>query len=240
MAVIVHHFYSAALTECNSMTVIVPIEKAPREAYPVLWLIPPFGCDHTAWLRHTDLERLADRHAMMIVMPDMKLSFGMDMVHGMKYHTMLTQELPQVLAQVYPADLSRQMIAGAEEGAYTALYSSLTREGQYQRTIALSGGSLVDEVLPAELQRPFSHASGEAEGPALAGSGYDICAQLKNGRSADGWQLVWSAGDRYHNSCERLAACLPTGAARQYELPVLGWREWEGILEDILRTAERS
>ena len=238
MAVIVHHFYSAALTECNSMTVIVPVEEAPREAYPVLWLIPPFGCDHTAWLRHTDLERLAGQHATMIVMPDMKLSFGMDMVHGLKYHTMLTRELPQVLAQVYPADLTRQMIAGAEEGAFTALYSSLVCEGQYQHTIALSGGSLVDEVLPTELQRPFSYASGEANGPALAGSCYDICAQLKNGRNTDGWQLAWSAGDKYHHSCERLALCLPAGKARQCELPVLGWREWEGILEDILQTAK--
>ena len=51
MALILDHFYSAALTECNSLTAIVPVENNEKSSYPVLWLLPPAGCDHTAWQR---------------------------------------------------------------------------------------------------------------------------------------------------------------------------------------------
>ena len=49
MAWILNQFYSAALTECNSMSVVVPIETCHKETHPVLWLLPPAGRDHTAW-----------------------------------------------------------------------------------------------------------------------------------------------------------------------------------------------
>lgn len=236
MAVIVHHFYSAALTECNSMTVIVPLERAPRNLYPVLWLIPPFGCDHTAWIRHTDVEQLAQQNAMMIVMPDMKLSFGTDMVHGLKYHTMLTDELPQVLAQVYPADLSRQMIAGAGEGAYAALYASLSCPGKYLHTFALSCGSLIDAELPAEFLTPLRNAFGTEQPTSLSGSKYDLCTQLKNTGHTGVWHLIWSDADRYRSSCQALSACLGDDESSEVHLPPLGWREWETILSDCFKS----
>ncbi len=40
MALILDHFYSAALTECNSLTAIVPVENNEKSSYPVLWLLP--------------------------------------------------------------------------------------------------------------------------------------------------------------------------------------------------------
>ena len=43
MALILDHFYSAALTECNSLTAIVPMENNEKSSYPVLWLLPPAG-----------------------------------------------------------------------------------------------------------------------------------------------------------------------------------------------------
>lgn len=45
MALILNHFYSSALTECNSMTVIAPVETWPDRKFPVLWLLPPVGMD---------------------------------------------------------------------------------------------------------------------------------------------------------------------------------------------------
>ena len=73
MALILDHFYSAALTECNSLTAIVPVENNEKSSYPVLWLLPPAGYDHTAWQRHTAVEDLADELGIIIVMPDLKL-----------------------------------------------------------------------------------------------------------------------------------------------------------------------
>ena len=115
MALILDHFYSAALTECNSLTAIVPVENNEKSSYPVLWLLPPAGCDHTAWQRHTAVEDLADELGIIIVMPDLKLSYGLDMIHGFAYFQMLTKELPEMVADYFPADLGFQMIAGVKE-----------------------------------------------------------------------------------------------------------------------------
>ena len=234
MAVIIHHFYSNALTECNSMSVIVPIEKADRDTYPVLWLIPPFGSDHTAWIRHTDMERLAEEKEIMIVMPDMKLSFGTDMKHGLKYRTMLTEELPQIISHVYPADLSQQMIAGAKEGAYITMYSSLTCAGQYKRTIALSCGSLTDECLPDDLKKPFFNAFAAADPAELLNTEYDVCNMLKNCKYANDWFLAWSENDTYHRSCERLSGYLLKESVKEYKGAALSWIAWESILRETL------
>lgn len=53
MALILDHFYSAALTECNSLTAIVPMENNEKSSYPVLWLLPPAGCDHLSLIHMT-------------------------------------------------------------------------------------------------------------------------------------------------------------------------------------------
>lgn len=97
MALILNHFYSSALTECNSMTVIAPVETWPDRKFPVLWLLPPVGMDHTAWQRHTWIEEMAEKRGILVVMPDMKLSYGLDMKYGFAYEKMLTQELPELL-----------------------------------------------------------------------------------------------------------------------------------------------
>ena len=109
MALILDHFYSATLTECNSLTAIVPMENNEKSSYPVLWLLPPAGCDHTAWQRHTAVEDLADELGIIIVMPDLKLSYGLDMIHGFTYFQMLTKELPEMVADYFPADLGFQL-----------------------------------------------------------------------------------------------------------------------------------
>ena len=41
MALILDLIYSATLTECNSLTAIVPMENNEKSSYPVLWLLPP-------------------------------------------------------------------------------------------------------------------------------------------------------------------------------------------------------
>ena len=138
MALILDHFYSAALTECNSLTAIVPMENNEKSSYPVLWLLPPAGCDHTAWQRHTAVEDLADELGIIIVMPDLKLSYGLDMIHGFTYFQMLTKELPEMVADYFPADLGFQMIAGVKEGGYAALNAALSVPGQYHMAASYS------------------------------------------------------------------------------------------------------
>ena len=116
MALILDHFYSAALTECNSLTAIVPMENNEKSSYPVLWLLPPAGCDHTAWQRHTAVEDLADELGIIIVMPDLKLSYGLDMIHGFTYFQMLTKELPEMIADYFPVSYTHLTLINLRSG----------------------------------------------------------------------------------------------------------------------------
>lgn len=180
MALIQTHFFSEALTECNSMNVIIPMETRPQKTYPVLWLLPPAGCDHTAWQRNTGIEQLAERYGIMAVMPDMKLSYGLDMVYGFDYFKMLTEELPGLTGDYFPADREVQMIAGAKEGAYGALMAALRFPKAYRAVAALSAGSLTDETWEGRERTQAEHAFGTSDMEALGGGEYDIDYWLEN------------------------------------------------------------
>ena len=62
----------------------------------------PAGCDHTAWQRHTAVEDLADELGIIIVMPDLKLSYGLDMIHGFTYFRCL-QRASEMVADHFPS-----------------------------------------------------------------------------------------------------------------------------------------
>ena len=196
MAWILNQFYSAALTECNSMSVVVPIETCHKETYPVLWLLPPAGRDHTAWYRHADVDELAEKFGIIVAMPDLKLSYGADMVHGFAYFQMLTEELPDLVKNYFPADLEKQMIAGVMEGGYSAFYAALSCPGKYCFAACYSCGSLSDEAFEGRERKQMEDAFGEA-------GAFDLKALLSDEKRDHGklkLSLVYAAGDRYKKS----------------------------------------
>ena len=142
MSILSIYYYSDELTECSAMEVFVPSGKGP---WPVLWLLSPIGVNHKGWGSHVDMKTFAEEHRYLIVVPDLKLSCGLNMHHGLKFYSMLTKELPRFLNQHFAVNLEKQIIAGAKEGAYGALYAALQNPGQYEKVIAMSAGSLTDE-----------------------------------------------------------------------------------------------
>lgn len=236
MALIQIHFFSEQLTECGTMNVILPIESVKREKYPVLWLIPPSGHDHTAWQRNTNIERLAGELGVMAVMPDMKLSFGLDMVHGFAYFSMLTKELPELIADYFPADLENQYIAGAEEGAYAALRAALLCPQNYRMAIGLSGGSLTDEIL--EPKRQAENAFGSADMGSFGETDYSLRHILKDKKIRfPKICLAYGAGDRYEKSAGLLAQEVEKrgDSIVRRRNRKLDWKEWAELLEKLLK-----
>ena len=226
MTALTVHFYSSALTECNSMQVVLPSGDGP---WPVLWLLPPMGCNHTRWSAHTDIEALAERKQRMVVMPDLKLSCGLDMVHGLGFHSMLVTELPLFLREHFSVDLTSQVIAGAKEGAYAALYAAAHGTQAYEQVIALSGGSLTDEgeLLDSDLR--FCHAFGD-QVSALRGSAYDMGIQVQKIRKNSEVYAAYGMEDRYCRSASRLGSRLPPEQVEVFH-GTLGWEEWYEVLQ---------
>lgn len=242
MALILDHFYSAALTECNSLTAIVPVENNEKSAYPVLWLLPPVGCDHTAWQRHTVIEDMADESGIIIVMPDLKLSYGLDMTHGFAYFQMLTKELPEMIADYFPADLGFQMIAGVKEGGYAALKAALSVPGQYRMAASYSCGSLTDETFDPELDKQLDNAFGTSDLQKLNGTYLDLKMLIQTAKDHDmSLSLEYSEEDEYKASCVLLADCILNSSFNNHSVRVqkeaLTWAKWAEALKVDVKNA---
>lgn len=241
MALMQVHFFSEALTECNSMNVILPVEKNGRNAYPVLWLLPPAGGDHTAWQRNTSVEQLAEKLGVMVVMPDMKLSYGLDMVHGFRYFKMLTEELPEMAAEFFPVDREAQMIAGAKEGAHAAMMAALRFPDRYRAAAAFSGGSMTDEMPEERERRQFEHAFGTSDTESLRNGEFALSRWLEGiEEESPRFYLAYSERDVYGKSARLLGDGLEKRAGNHLSLEIqenpMGWREWLEALEKMLVT----
>ena len=94
---------------------------------------------------------LADELGIIIVMPDLKLSYGLDMIHGFTYFQMLTKELPEMIADYFPADLGFQTIAGVKEGGYAALRAALLNWASTVWLLPTAAVLFTDETFDPEL-----------------------------------------------------------------------------------------
>jgi len=109
--------------------------------YQVLYLLHGTYGDYSDWCRNTCIERYAQVHKIAIVMPSAENSFYQDMVHGPKYLTYLTEELPLYLSRLFPISTKREdtFIAGLSMGGYGAWHIALTKPEQYAAAASLSG-----------------------------------------------------------------------------------------------------
>jgi putative tributyrin esterase len=108
MALLRCDFFSDVLEMGTSMTVLLPqasqeqigvVEASPGAdgGFPVLYLLHGLSDDGTAWSRFTSIERYAAELGLAVVMPQVGRSFYADEVHGGRYWTFLSEELPAVV-----------------------------------------------------------------------------------------------------------------------------------------------
>ena len=141
------HFFSEALDVRSTVNVILPQRsrsermKSGNAKFRTLYLLHGYSDDHTAWQRWTSIERYVEGKDLAVVMPDVHNSFYTDMVHGMKYFTYLTRELPILLREILPLSARREdtFVAGLSMGGYGAFKLALSRPEAYAAAASLSG-----------------------------------------------------------------------------------------------------
>lgn len=139
-------FFSHVLDRRSTMYVLVPQRPPealgkPPEKYPVLTLLHGHTDDHTAWLRWTSVERYAEEYNLALVLPAAGNSFYTDMVHGEKYFTFLTEELPALTRDLFSlsAERGENFVAGLSMGGYGAFKLALSCPEKYAAAASLSG-----------------------------------------------------------------------------------------------------
>lgn len=144
-------FYSKALEIDTRLGVVLPQDgRAARVDAPAqnradtgrrtLILLHGLSDNAAAWWMRTSIIRYAETHGIAVLMPQGDKSFYHDMVYGDNYFTYLTEELPQLAAEMFgvsvlPEDL---MIAGLSMGGYGALKCALTYPERYCACAAFS------------------------------------------------------------------------------------------------------
>lgn len=186
MALIHCHFFSQVLGLMSTMSVILPdpgtleatvTPKKRQVQYPTLYLLHGLSDDHTAWQRHTAIERYVQGMNLAVVMPGADRSFYTDMVAGKRYWTYISEEVPAMARHFFPLseDRNKNYVAGLSMGGYGAFKLALTYPERYAAAASLSGALDVVRLAQAEKsagQYELEHIFGEVS--ALTGSSNDL------------------------------------------------------------------
>ena len=142
MAFLTCHFHSDVLGKACDMNVIIP--QAPRKAgcppYPVLYLLHGLSDDASIWMRRTSIERYASEYDIVVVMPNGDRCFYTDTQTGYRYWTMVSEELPRIVANLFPVSQRREdtYAAGLSMGGYGALKLALRQPDRFAGAVGLS------------------------------------------------------------------------------------------------------
>ena len=151
MALLHVDFFSDVLGMCMQMDVILP-EKTRGQIgmegvgsggrLKTLYLLHGMSDDHTIWQRRTSIERYAAEKGIAVVMPTTHLGWYTDMHIGYDYFTFITEELPAICRNFFPAMSDRRednFVAGLSMGGYGALKCGLRASHVFSKCASLSG-----------------------------------------------------------------------------------------------------
>jgi putative tributyrin esterase len=176
VALIRCEFFSDVLGLSTSMTVILPqatsaqigMTGVVRESgrHPTLYLLHGLSDDDSIWLRRTSIERYVAPLGLAVVMPQVHRSYYCDEVHGGRYWTFLSEELPVIAQAFFPVSDRREdtFVAGLSMGGYGAFKWALRHPDRFAAAASLSGALDVasvqsDRGIPDVTDRVFGSRS---------------------------------------------------------------------------------
>ena len=161
MALIELTVHSQALVTETEVLVVIPdsIKKwadadgSCAGRCPTLYLLHGMSDDHSIWHRHTSIERYANDHGLIVVMPTTYLGFYTDMYLGEDYWRYISEELPAICRSLFPQmSPSREdtFAAGLSMGGYGALKLGLRAPHVFSWAAGLSSACDVVKISKEE------------------------------------------------------------------------------------------
>jgi putative tributyrin esterase len=237
-------FFSETLEVATTISVVLPqtvedqigVEGAARAGPPpVLYLLHGLTDDHTSWQRYTSVSRYAEAAGLAVVMPSVHHSFYADEVHGHRYWTFVSEELPSVVRSFFqvsdrPADT---FVAGLSMGGYGAFKLALTHPERYAAAASLSGALDIRYLVgrsdrAALFQRVFDNEPGERD---------DLLALLEAAPSVPALYVGCGTDDGLLPDNERfIAAAAQAGVSLTTDLRPGDheWGLWDTMIADVI------
>ena len=127
----------------TSLTVFTPEAMTRQESRVpgLLVLLHGLTGNHAVWPMRTDLQSLADRHNLVIALPDGARSFWLDQAVGLEWGRWVGSELPSLLRSVLRVSAARSetFIGGLSMGGYGAVRAAFDYPRTFGGVISLSG-----------------------------------------------------------------------------------------------------
>jgi S-formylglutathione hydrolase FrmB len=151
MSLIKMNVRSDVLSLQTNITVILPSRLPkpgqpqdyymPGMKYQTIWLLHGGSGDDSVWVNYTSVLRYAEENQVAVVMAPACNSFYVDMVHGNRYFTFFTEELPTICRAYFPLSAKREdnIVAGLSMGANGAMRLGLKRPDLYGTVLCMSG-----------------------------------------------------------------------------------------------------
>jgi S-formylglutathione hydrolase FrmB len=143
---------SKAMNKTIPSVVIIPdAPAAPKNGFPVVYLLHGAYENQTAWLRNVPaLKDYADQYQIIIVCPDGGFTswyFDSPIDPAMKYETYVSKELITAVDANYPtfADKKGRAITGLSMGGHGAFYLAFRHQDVWGAAGSMSGGL---DILP--------------------------------------------------------------------------------------------
>ena len=121
---------SKALLKDTTISMILPSDDRKnigfRSEPQLLILLHGAGGSNYTWSKYSSIERYAEPLNLIILMPNIEFSFGLNMKNGLNYQSYLGDELPKWAAKTFGLHLSRKTtsIAGQSMGGFAALHTA--------------------------------------------------------------------------------------------------------------------
>lgn len=169
----------------TNVNIILPYDSSKeRKPYPVLYLLHGGAGNAQDWIRYTSIERYAEENEIAVVMPEVGGScFYGDMVHGYKYYTYLTEELPMVLNCFLPISDKREdrFVAGFSMGGYGAFKWAFDHPEYFSAAANFGGFSFTEEIFDESRGEFAKHAKTDPRGICnLVWGGFEQMLGTKN------------------------------------------------------------
>jgi S-formylglutathione hydrolase len=190
---------STATGTTMTFSVFVPDHESGAKL-PVVWYLSGLTCTHANVTEKAEFRRACAEHGLIFVAPDtsprgegvpddvegaydfgLGAGFYVDATEApfdrhYRMRSYIEDELPQIIADQFPADMSRQGIMGHSMGGHGALTISLRNPGRFRSTSAFA-----PIVAPAQVPWGQKALGGYLGSNQSAWADYDACALIASG-----------------------------------------------------------
>lgn len=141
----VHMVWSNSMNKSVPVNVITPENYSKSDTYPVIFLLHGHSDNYLKWSQGGVVGDLADKHSVIVVMPDGGYDswyFDSPIVKDYQYETFVSNELISYVDSCFSTikDRHGRAITGLSMGGHGAFYIAMRNQDKFANMGSLSGG----------------------------------------------------------------------------------------------------